>query len=184
MKNTSKIMKITLDGNFTQIPNELLQSTELTCEEVYLIANLCSRPEGWVFNKTQYWRQTTLGRGRFNKAWKGLQDKGYIESVRRIQDNLIVGYDYKISYLPIFGVTEIRITEASDDRETERPRNGEHIKTDNINKDNINKEVNKEIYIPSTNNLEADKFEDIIYYNKSITQSQKIKLFDSFLSDI
>lgn len=172
-------MKVTLDGNFTQIPNELLQSTELTCEEIYLISNLCSRPEGWVFIKTQYWRQTTLGRGRFNKAWKGLQTKGYIESIRRIKDNLIAGYDYKISYVPIFGVTEIGITENSDIRDTEPPKSGEHIKTDNINKDLINKEdINKQ-YKPSTST-----YEDEIFHNKSMTSDDKVKIFDKFMSDL
>lgn len=142
-KNTSKIYKVTLDGNFTQIPNETLQSQELTAEEIYLICNLCSRPERWVFIKTKYWRQTQLGRDRYNKAWKGLTDKGYIKSVKRMKGNLIEGYDYKISYLPIFSITENQLNRTSD-----LPKSSEHIKKEYINKNIINKES-----INNSNNL-------------------------------
>jgi len=99
--NTSRVYKVTLDSNFTQIPNETLQDINLSVEEVYLICNLCSRPENWTFVKTEYWKQTSLGRDRFLKTWKKLEEKGYIKSIKRMEGNLI-RYDYQISYLPIF----------------------------------------------------------------------------------
>lgn len=138
-QNTSKIYKVTLDGNFTQIPNETLQSEELSAEEIYLICNLCSRPEGWVFIKTKYWKQTQLGRDRYNKAWKGLSDKGYIQSVKRMKGNLVDGYDYKISYLPIFGLTEVQTN-----RDSDLPNIRDYIKTEDINTEYINKDFKKE----------------------------------------
>lgn len=100
-KNTSRVYKVTLDSNFTQIPNETLQDTSLSPEEVYLICNLCSRPEDWTFVKTEYWKQTSLGRDRFFKTWSKLESKGYIRAIKRMEGNLI-RYDYQISYLPIF----------------------------------------------------------------------------------
>lgn len=151
-KNTSKIYKVTLDGNFTQIPNETLQSDKLTCEEIYLISNLCSRAEGWVFVKTRYWRQTQLGRDRFNRAWKGLQDKGYIKSIKRMKGNLIDGYDYKISYLPIFGVTESQLNRSSD-----LLKFSKHINKELINKEYNNKVINKEGVSLEANSLETIK---------------------------
>ena len=160
-KNTSKIYKVTLDGNFTQIPNETLQSQELTAEEIYLICNLCSRPEGWVFIKTRYWRQTQLGRDRYNKAWKGLTDKGYIKSVKRMKGNLIEGYDYKISYLPMFGVTESQYARSSD-----LLKSSKLINKEANNKEYINKEVINKQYIPRAKEASTSIIEGFTFIEK------------------
>lgn len=177
MKNTSKIHKVTLDGNFTQLPNSLLQSNELTVEEIYLISNLCSRPENFTFVKTSYWRQTQLGKDRFNKAWKGLADKGYIQGVKKYDSvsNLITGYDYNISYLPIFGMTGIQ-----EDRSSGRPVTREHNNKDNTNKELKNIEYKNSSSSNST--IDSTTLNSLSENAKRRLVKEKPELFDVLFS--
>ena len=94
-----------------------------------------------------------------------------------MEGNLIAGYDYSISYLPIFSSTEIQ-----NSQDSEQLKSRTHIKTDLINKDLKKKEdINK---VAIANSLVAEKYEDVIHYNKSLKKEDKIKLFDKIFSDI
>jgi len=107
MKNTSKIIRrADLTKNFSIIPNHIAQSKELSPNAKSLIIHILSMPDNWYYVKTQFWRKTNLGRAAFNKAWKELEEVGFIKSERIYEGNLVRGYNYIISDLPIFGLTE------------------------------------------------------------------------------
>ena len=117
MKNTSKIIrKADLTKNFSIIPNHIAQSKELSPNAKSLIIHMLSMPDNWFYVKTQFWRTTNLGRNAFNKAWKDLEALGYIKSERIYEGNLVRGYNYIISDLPIFELSDKRTTQEVDNR--------------------------------------------------------------------
>lgn len=134
-KNTTRLHKITLDSQFTQIPNKTIKAERLSAEEVYLIVHLISLPEGFSIHKSTYWKKTKLSKGKFNTAWNNLVEYGYIREKTKFRGNLKAGYDYDISYLPIFEVPN------SDVPDTGSPVGGLYIKKDSINKDTTNKDA-------------------------------------------
>ena len=106
-KNKSLILrKADVTKNFTIIPNYIPQSKTLSADSIYLLVLVLSKPADWYYVKTQFWRETQLGRLRFNNAWKELEKAGYIKSEKIMEGNLIRGYNYIISDSPIFGYTE------------------------------------------------------------------------------
>ena len=117
MKNTSKIIrKADLTKNFSIIPNHIAQSKELSPNAKSLIIHILSMPDNWFYVKTKFWRETNLGRNAFNNAWKELETYGYIQSERIKDGNLVRGYNYIISDLPIFGMSEHRTSQNLDNR--------------------------------------------------------------------
>ena len=108
-KNKSLIVRrADTTSNFTIIPNYIPQSKVLSADSIYLLVLVLSKPSDWYYVKTQFWRETQLGRMRFNKAWKELEKAGYIKSEKIMNGNLISGYNYIISDSPIFGYTDNR----------------------------------------------------------------------------
>ncbi len=106
-KNKSLILRrADISKNFTIIPNYIPQSKSLSADSIYLLVLVLSKPADWYYVKTQFWRETQLGRLRFNNAWKELEKAGYIKSEKIMEGNLIRGYNYIISDSPIFGYTE------------------------------------------------------------------------------
>ena len=106
-KNKSLILRrADVTKNFTIIPNYIAQSKSLSSDAIYLLVLVLSKPADWYYVKTQFWRETQLGRLRFNNAWKELEKAGYIKSEKIMEGNLIRGYNYIISDSPIFGYTE------------------------------------------------------------------------------
>jgi hypothetical protein len=106
-KNKSLILRrADITKNFTIIPNYIPQSKTLSADAIYLLVLVLSKPVDWYYVKTQFWRETQLGRMRFNKAWKELEIAGYIKSEKIMNGNLICGYNYIISDSPIFGYTD------------------------------------------------------------------------------
>ena len=144
MKNTSKIIrKADLTKNFTIIPNSIAQSKTLKPNAKSLIIHLLSMPDNWYYVKTQFWKLTNLGRDAFNRAWKELEEAGYIQSERIVEGNLVRGYNYIISDLPIFGITENQVYRDSVNQDSGTNKR-------NINKEKFNKKV-------ETNNSKASQ---------------------------
>ena len=153
MKNTSQIIRrADLTKNFCIIPNHIAQSTKLSPNSKSLLIHLLSMPNDWVYNKTHFWRVTNLGRNAFNAAWKELEDLSYIQSERVKDGNLVRGYNYIISDLPIFGLTENGMNQNMVNQSTDNPNVGKLLKTnkkkENINKDVLNKDVSTNKAIP------------------------------------
>ena len=166
MNNTSKIIRrADLTKNFSIIPNHIAQSTEISPNAKSLLIHILSMPNDWYYVKTQFWRKTNLGRAAFNTAWKELEELGFIKSERIIEGNLVRGYNYIISDLPIFGYTENRTN-----RETENPNSGQQLNTNITKKEFTKKEYKKENIKLNSNNSKADKsFEHIFRLNPNIS---------------
>ncbi len=116
MENIGQIVRSKKTGKsrYTPINNDILQSSQLTCEEKTILIYLLSLPEDWVVYKTVIWQKMNIGRNRFNSHWKGLVEKGYIVSVRVIdtKSNLIKGWNHIVYEEPV--LSEQRINQSSD----------------------------------------------------------------------
>ena len=85
-------------GNFTILPNHLLQNRELSYEARGLLCELLSRPEDWRIYKTQLIRSGFFknnGRDVVNRIFRELRHFGYLyihyvrtEDRRRIKDRV------------------------------------------------------------------------------------------------
>ena len=146
MENIGQIVRSKKTGKsrYTPINNDILQSSQLTCEEKTILVYLLSLPEDWVVYKTVIWQKMNIGRNRFNAHWKGLVDKGYIVSVRVIdaETNLVRGWNHIVYEEPV--LTECRIDQPSD-------------------LPNLGLSENHTIYkedIPQSNNLTKEREED------------------------
>jgi hypothetical protein len=116
MENIGQIVRSKKTGKsrYTPINNDILQSSQMTCEEKTILIYLLSLPEDWVVYKTVIWQKMNIGRNRFNTHWKGLVDKGYIVSVRVIdmETNLVRGWNHIVYEEPV--LTESRTDQSSD----------------------------------------------------------------------
>lgn len=151
MNNTGQICrsKKNAQSRYTMIDNAILQSWEMSPEEKAILIYLLSMPENWVVIKNKLINDCNIGRDRFNKAWKALQEKGYIQSIRVIdkETKQMKGWNHIVYEEPIL----------PDTRHTEKPKVGhsesresrkseiqsiykEHIKQSN----NLTKEIERE----------------------------------------
>jgi predicted transcriptional regulator len=139
MENKSQIIRrADITKNFCIIPNSIAQSTKITPNAKSLIIHILSKPDNWYYVKTNFWRETNLGRNAFNKAWKELEDYGFIKSERIMDGNLIRGFNYIISDSPIFGLTESGTIQKLDN-----PKAGRQIKKDTTKEDLTKKDSTK-----------------------------------------
>lgn len=122
MENTGQIIRSKKTGKsrYTPISNDILQSLTLTAEEKSILVHLLSLPEDWMVYKINFGKSLNMGRHRFNNAWKGLVDKGYIVSIRMIDTNtnLMRGWNHMVHEEPV--IDENRI-----DRNTDLPKIGQ-----------------------------------------------------------
>lgn len=146
--NKSRIKRVAdRSKNFCIIPNDILQSTVLKPNEKSLLVHLLSMPDDWYYVKTQFWKQTNLGRNAFNTAWKGLEQRGYIKTEKIFEGNLLRGYDYTITDIPNTGLTG--------NRSNRKPVNKQST---NTTKDTLTKE-------------EDTKEEDVVVNSRSLSKS-------------
>lgn len=140
MENSGQIIRSKKTGKsrYTPVNNEILQSLTLTAEEKSILVHLLSLPEDWVVYKMAFGKSLNMGRHRFNNAWKGLQQKGYIVSVQMIDTNtnLMRGWNHMVHEEPV--LNEQRI-----DQSTELPKIGQ----------SENMSLYKEIIKEQSNNL-------------------------------
>jgi len=170
MNNTGQICrsKKNAQSRYTIIDNAILQSWELTPEEKSILIYLLSMPENWIVIKSKLISDSNIGRDRFNRAWKGLQEKGYVLSVRVIdaKTNQIKGWNHIVYEQPVLSettpildtprVTEIPLVGNSESRESRKSENQSVYKE--LNKENTNetKEIDvesekpKKVFIPPT----------------------------------
>lgn len=100
MENLGQIIRSKKTGKsrYTPISNKILQSLTLTAEEKSILVHLLSLPEDWMVYKINFGKSLNMGRHRFNNAWKGLVEKGYIVSIRMIDTNtnLMRGWNHMV----------------------------------------------------------------------------------------
>lgn len=105
MENLGQIIRSRKTGKsrYTPVNNDILQSLTLTAEEKSILVHLLSLPEDWVVYKMAFGKSLNMGRHRFNNAWKGLQQKGYIVSVQMIDTNtnLMRGWNHMVHEEPV-----------------------------------------------------------------------------------
>ena len=65
-------------NNYTCISNEILQRKDLSLQAKGLLVYLLSLPEDWEVHKTEIWKHCKNGRDSVFRAWKELQEHGYI----------------------------------------------------------------------------------------------------------
>jgi hypothetical protein len=111
LENTGQIVRSRKNGKskYTPITNDICQSKILTCEQKSILVHLISLPENWVVYKTNIWKDMNIGRDRFNKAWVGLVELGYIVSIRLFKPNgQLKGYNHIVYEEPV--LTESQVT--------------------------------------------------------------------------
>jgi len=110
MNNTGQIVRSSKTGasRYTPISNEILQSETLTPEEKSILCHLLSLPADWVVYKTLIWEKMNMGKKRFNSHWKGLVEKGYIQSTRTLDpnSNLVRGWKHIVYEEPTIPFTD------------------------------------------------------------------------------
>lgn len=165
MENLGQIIRSKKTGKsrYTPVNNDILQSLTLTAEEKSILVHLLSLPEDWVVYKMAFGKSLNMGRHRFNNAWKGLQQKGYIVSVQMIDTNtnLMRGWNHMVHEEPV--LNEQRI-----DQSTELPKIGH----------SENQSLYKEIIKEQSNN--KDKMEEVLVDTKKEipTQAPRVEAID------
>ena len=171
MENIGQIVRSKKTGKsrYTPINNDILQSSQLTCEEKTILIYLLSLPEDWVVYKTVIWQKMNIGRNRFNAHWKGLVDKGYIVSVRVIdaETNLVRGWNHIVYEEPV--LTECGTDQSSDLPNLGLSENHTIYKEDIQQKNNYTKEgeTKKEKLTPT----EQECIDEFILKGQSISEA-------------
>lgn len=65
-------------GNFTQIPNHLINDISLSAQSRFLYVYLAMRPTGWNFNNIEIMKTMCCKRGALTKYFNELTDSGWI----------------------------------------------------------------------------------------------------------
>jgi hypothetical protein len=151
MNNTGQICrsKKNAQSRYTMIDNAILQNWEMTPEEKSILIYLLSMPENWIVLKTKLIEDSNIGRDRFNRAWKALQEKGYIQSIRVINKDTrqITGWNhivYEQPVLPETRVTEIPLVGDSESRDSRKSEIQSVYKEQIEQSNNLTKETERE----------------------------------------
>lgn len=80
--NTGQIIKSRTTERFTTLPNDVIKSKDLSLSEKGLLSYLLSLPSDWVIYRQNLYNSLPDKPGTIDKIFKGLQNKGYIVSVR------------------------------------------------------------------------------------------------------
>lgn len=83
-------------GNFTIVPNDIINSTELSLEAKGLLAYLISKPEDFKIKVSILPSMLKIGVGKFKKVWREICDNGYIESTKMIGQGAVINWSHKV----------------------------------------------------------------------------------------
>lgn len=86
MANTGQIVKSKSAQQFVTIANDIARSTDLSLKAKGLLLHLLSLPHDWVVYKGNLYNTVNDKKGGIDSAFKELQDKGFIVSVKVIDD--------------------------------------------------------------------------------------------------
>lgn len=90
--------KLTMDGNFTTIPNAWIRNTGLSATANFLLIYFLSHEIGYHLQFEQIERETSIGVKAFRSALKELERAGWLRAERPIQPNGLRGaYRYTIT---------------------------------------------------------------------------------------
>lgn len=84
--NSGMIVKSKSTDRFTSIDNEIIRNKNLDLDERGLLIFLLSMKSDWVVYKTTLHNLVGCSKGTLDRVFKGLQSKGYIVSVKVINE--------------------------------------------------------------------------------------------------
>lgn len=144
--NSGQIVKSKTAGQFVTLTNEIARSEIISLKAKGLLVHLLSLPSDWVLYKANLYNSINEKKGTIDSAFKELQDKGFILSVK-VVDNLgrFVGWNHVVYDTP----TEIGKTRHSENPTFGKSEIGEtapiqrniNTKKDNIQINNKDKEL-------------------------------------------
>lgn len=102
------------------LPNKIFNDG-LSIEAIGLLSYFLSLPHDWVIYKTQLHSQLNMGREKLDRVFKELQDKGYVLSVKEMNDKGQFTYNHIVYDNPYNGEP---ITE---NPHTEKPLTGNQL---------------------------------------------------------
>ena len=114
------IVKSKHASNYTVLPNKIFNDG-LSIEAIGLLSYFLSLPHDWVIYKTQLHSQLNMGREKLDRVFKELQDKGYVLSVKEMNDKGQFTYNHIVYDNPYNGEP---ITEKP---HTEKPLTGNQL---------------------------------------------------------
>lgn len=106
------IVKSKHASNYTVLPNKIFNDG-LSIEAIGLLSYFLSLPHDWVIYKTQLHSQLNMGREKLDRVFKELQDKGYVLSVKEMNEKGQFTYNHIVYDNPYNGepITEKPHTE-------------------------------------------------------------------------
>jgi len=160
--NTGQIVKSKSSGNYTIIPNAMVNDVEMSLKAKGLLVYLLSLPTDWVIYKSEIQNHHTDGRDSVASAFKELEIRGYILSIEiRNSKGHFKGFNYIVYENP----------------KTENPKleNQPLLNTNNTNTNNINNKKVKKPKIDISGILpeKEDLLIEWINYRKAIKKPLK-----------
>ena len=136
--NTGQIVKSKSTERFTTLPNMLIKSKTLSLDEKGLLSYLLSLPSDWVIYKKNLYNNLPDKPGTIDRAFKGLQNKGYILSVKMhdFATGRFVGWNHIVYDLPAEN-QDIRVRETPTSEITDFGESATIQKTNSILKKDI-----------------------------------------------
>lgn len=136
--NTGQIVKSKSTERFTTLPNELIKSKTLSLDEKGLLSYLLSLPSDWVIYKKNLYNNLPDKPGTIDRAFKGLQNKGYILSIKMhdLGTGRFVGWNHVVYDLPAEN-EDIRVRESPTSEITDLGESASIQKTNSIQKKDL-----------------------------------------------
>jgi hypothetical protein len=180
--NTGQIVRAKSIRDFTMVKNDVLRSKSLTIEERGLLVYLLSLPEDWILYKSKLHENMPDSKGTIDRVFKGLQEKGYIISVKVIdtQTKVFKGWNHVVYEDPILEESDTRKkpTSAFTDIGQSMPIQRQNINTNtevNTKTNNILAKSKKKSLVPPTEEEVKAFFQENKY-----TEEVAIKAFHHY----
>ncbi len=138
------IVRVSKNQNYTVIFNEVARRADLSARCKGLFYYLMTLPDNWQIYQSEICQHFTEGRDAMNKAFKELENAGYIKKkTRHGKDGRLDGWEYTV----IESVENLQSTDTLKNRMTEKPHavNPQLASTDslaNINSSNAKAPAN------------------------------------------
>lgn len=84
----------TVRGNFTTIPNEVIQGFYLSANALAVLVTCLSYPDNWDYRPLHIWKHLGIGRDKTYSVFEELIEKGHCIRIRSLRGNLRSHVDY------------------------------------------------------------------------------------------
>jgi hypothetical protein len=101
MANTGQIVKSKTANRFVTLTNDVAQSKDLSLKSKGLLVHLLSLPSDWVIYRGNLYKSIGDKKGSIDSAFKELQERGFILSVKVIDEKgRFVGWNHVVYDIP------------------------------------------------------------------------------------